>query len=350
MKIMKKITALLLTAAMCLSFTACSDDGIAMEIEGQEIPAGIYIIQQLSALNEAVDSEDYNAEIGMWDNEIDGKPIIEWVEDKAMENMKVYGQINKMFDEANLELDEDALDAIDYAVETYWPTYEAAYQKIGISKSSYELYETNNQKYKMLFLHYYGENGTEPIKDEDLKDYYATDFAQFQVIGFSTLDPKTFTALEGTAKQAVKENAQAYLKRAQDGEDMVDLINERAAEYAKELGEDAPEVDESADYIYTIKKDTDSYYVSSDVAADIFSSVDIGEIALLDDNNGYYVVKRLEVSPDQEDFEELRNTLLADLKNDDFVEILTAKSADLDVKLHEKSIKRYKVKKLDKLF
>lgn len=350
MNIMKKIVALLLVAAMCISFTACGDDGIAMEINGEEIPAGVYILQQISALNSATQSEEFDSTLkDIWDNELEGKSLAEWVKDEAMKDMQIYGQVEKMFDEYGLTLSEDDLNAIAYTVETYWPNYESTYQKVGISKSSYELYETNNYKYQKLFLYYYGENGTEPVSDDELKEYYSTDFAQFQMIAFSTLNRETYEEMESADKAKVKATAQSYLDRAKNGEDMVDLINERTIEYAAETDQETPEIDESATYITTVKKDTSSYYVSDTIRDEVFSNVDIGEIVLLTDDSGYYVVKRLEVSTDTEDFEDLRDSLLSELKSEDFLTVVTDLSSEITLDLHDSSIKRYKVKKLDKI-
>ena len=137
-------------------------------------------------------------------------------------------------------------------------------------------YQTNQYKYNLLFQKYYGEDGTEPITDDDLMEYYQTDFAQFQMISFSTLDPSTYEAMDDAEKEEVKEKAESYLQRAQDGEDMVTLINERAKEYAEERGQEEPEIDETQTYVRTIKKDTSSYYVSDDVRDAIFSQAEIG--------------------------------------------------------------------------
>ncbi len=351
MNFAKKITAFLLTAMLCISLTSCGDDGVAAEFDGQEIPAGVYILQQVMALNEAQQSENYDSSLeDIWDNTIEDKSLEEWVNEKALEYLKNYVAVEQWFDEEGLTLSEEDLESIDYTVESTWPNYEDSYNDIGIAESSYELYQTNQYKYNLLFQKYYGEDGTEPITDDDLMEYYQTDFAQFQMISFSTLDPSTYEAMDDAEKEEVKEKAESYLQRAQDGEDMVTLINERAKEYAEERGQEEPEIDETQTYVRTIKKDTSSYYVSDDVRDAIFSQAEIGEPILLSDDNGYYVIKRQEVSPTEDDFEELKESLLYDLKGEDFQDIVTQRGKEVSVSLHDDSIKDYKATKLSKLF
>lgn len=350
MNIAKRITAFLLGAVMCISLTSCGDDGVAAELGETEIPAGVYILQQVIAFNEAQQAEGYDSSLkDIWENKIEEKPLEDWINEKALEYLKNYAAVEQWFEEEGMTLSEEDQESIDYTVESTWSTYEKKYNQIGIAKSSYELYQTNQYKYSLLFKKYYDKDGTEPISDEDLKEYYQTDFAQFQMISFSTLDPSTYEALDDTKKAEVKEKAEAYLKRAQDGEDMVALINERAKEYAKERGQDEPEIDEEQTYVRTIKKDTSSYYVSDDIRDNIFSQAKIGEPILLSDSNGYYVVKRREVSPSEDDFTELKDSLLFDLKGDAFKEIVTKKGEEVTLKLHEASIKDYKATKLSKL-
>lgn len=350
MNFAKKITAFLLTAMLCFSLTSCGDDGVAAEFDETEIPAGVYILQQVIAFNDAQQSEDYDSSLeDIWDNKIEEKSLEDWINEKALQYLKNYAAVEKWFDEEGLTLSEEDLESIDYSVESTWSTYEDKYTDLGIAKSSYELYQTNQYKYTLLFKKYYGENGTEPVSDDDLKEYYQTDFAQFQMISFSTLDPSTYEEMDDTQKAEVKTKAEDYLKRAQDGEDMVDLINERSKEYAQELGQEEPEIDETQTYVRTIKKDTSSYYVSDDVRDDIFSEAKIGEPILLSDENGYYVIKRQEVSPTEDDFAELKESLLYDLKGEDFENIVTEKGSETEIKLHDNSIKRYKVEKLSKL-
>lgn len=345
MTLFKKISALLLTAVLCFSMTACTDTSYAMTQGESKVPAGIYILNQLTAFNEAQQHEDYDSSKDVLDNTIEEVSITDWVNERAKELTKEYQAVEAWFAENELSLDDEDLESIEYTVDTNWKTYGSEYTEIGIAKSSYTALVTNGYKQQALFDSYYAEGGTEEISDDDLMAHFESDFALVKTIAFSTLNSDG-EAMSDDDKKAVEEKAKTYLEKANSGKDMDELINERTLEYAEENDQETPEIDEDADYMQVVKKGESSFYISQKLNTAIFESSKVGEASLLSDDNAYYVVMRYDPKEHEESFDEMRSSLLYDLKGDDFQEVLDGMAEELKVTWNDGALKKFKVKKL----
>ena len=352
--LLKKASAAVLAAALCLSLASCGDTSYIAQAEGETIPAGIYILAQYYALGEAQSTEGYDSTLeDIWDNQLDGKPLETWVNDRAVELLQRYVEVEKEFVDQGLELDQDTLDSIATQVENYWASGEELYENIGVSQDSYELYLTNNQKYYELFDAYYGEGGTEEIPDEDLMAHYEGNYAEFKMISFSKTDSSGET-LDDEAMAELEDTANSYLQRAQDGEDFDALIAERADEVAEANGTDSTDTSDEEDSseevnnMMMIRKDEASYVVSTSVANAIFDEAQIGAPILLSDDYGYYVVLRYDVTEDEETYAQMRQTVLLDLKQEDYDAVLLENAQSLDLVLNESAVNRYSPKKIVK--
>ena len=349
----KRVLAAALAGAVCLPLASCGDTSYIAQTGEETIPAGIYILAQYYALGEVSGVEGYDATLeNIWDNQLEGKPLETWVDDRAMELLRQYAEVEKEFAEQGLELDEDTLDSIAGQVDSYWESGEDLYRNIGVSRDSLEQYMTNNQKYYELFNAYYGEGGAEEIPDEDLMAHYEGNYAEFKMISFSKYDSETGEELEGDALEQVEETANGYLARAQEGEDFDALIAARADELAAESGEEdasgEEEADEEVNNMMMIKKDEASYTVSESLSNAIFDEAEIGEPVLLSDDYGYYVVLRYDVTADEDTYQQMRQTVLLDLKQEDYDAVLQENAQSLDMTVNEAAVSRYSPKKIVK--
>ena len=349
MKIIKKISAVLLTAAMCLSLASCSDTSYSAKSEGEAIPAGVYILAQYNALSEAMSTEGYDSTLkDVWDNKLDGKSLQTWVNDRAAEMLRQYAEVEKEFKAEGLELDEDTLKSVESQVESYWSAGEELYENIGISKDSYLLYMTNTQKYYELFNAYYGTGGKEEISDEALEAHYKDNYAQFKMISFSKTD-SSGQDLDADALAALKKEADEYLAKAKDGEDFDALIAQRKKETsAGTESSDEEEEESETNNMMMVKKDEASLYVSSKLSTAIFEDAKIGEPILLSDDNAYYVVLRYNVTDDAETYQQIRQSVLYDLKGDDYDSVLEKNAENLDFEMNEAAVKKFSPKKIVK--
>lgn len=336
-----------MVATMCLSFTACADTSYAMTADGNKIPAGLYILYQLNAVNQAKNNEDFDSSLEkVWDNKIEDKPMADWVNEKTVELVKGHQENENLFEELGLSFSAEEKTQISKTVEQNWPMYEETYKDYGIGKSSYQLMLTNQMKYSAIFDAYYGEGGSEEVTEDTLKSYYYDNFTQAQILAFSTIDSATSKIMEDADKEVMKNTADSYFERAQGGESMVDLINDYNAQQAVVAGKEPPTVDETQKFITTLKKDQTSYNVSETLNKAIFDAAFNTPIMVTEDN-GYYIIYRHDIK-ENDSFTTLKSSLLQDMKQEDFDKMLAEKAEDIEIVENTAAIKKYKPTKLIK--
>ena len=94
MKFIKRATTAILAAVMCLSFSSCGDTSYIAKAEGETIPAGLYILSQYAALAEAQQTSGYDSSLkNIWDNKLENKSLKNWVNDRALELVKQYAEV-----------------------------------------------------------------------------------------------------------------------------------------------------------------------------------------------------------------------------------------------------------------
>lgn len=348
MKFIKRATTAILAAVMCLSFSSCGDTSYIAKAEGETIPAGLYILSQYAALAEAQQTSGYDSSLkNIWDNKLENKSLKNWVNDRALELVKQYAEVEKEFKAEGLELDEDTIKEVDNTVESNWASVESLYTAIGVAKESYRSYLLNQQKYYEIFDAYYGEGGKEEISDDSLTAHYQENYAQFKAISFSKTD-SAGKDLDASALVELKNKADQYLERAKAGEDFDELIAQRKKEISTDTSDTEEEEDQEVNNMIMIKKDEASWYVSNKLSNAVFEEAEIGEPILLSDDNAYYVVLRYNVTDDEETYQKMRQSVLLDLKQDDFDEMLMTNAKSLDFTLNESAAKRYDPKKIEK--
>lgn len=348
MSYLKKLTAVCLLFIMCVSITSCGDTSWAMEIDGQKPPAGLYILYQYIALNDAKQHEDFNSELkDIWDNQIEDKKIADWINEQAAQTLKEHVEIDNLFSEANMELTQEQQETLDYSVKQNWPSNEATFRKFGVAESSYRLMLENSIKYQQLFNAHYGEGGPEEVPEADLMTEYEQNYASVHVITFS-LKNSSNEDLSEEEKQAVQEKEQTYLQRLQDGEDIATLIKEYAKEQAVAQDQEEPaDEDINTDPRIIQKGEVNIYnYLPETINTSIFETVNIDEPVILNDTSADYLVLKHDITQDTKTFEDLKPALLSSLKNDDFEVIIADKANELSVTNNDNALKQFKPSKL----
>ena len=102
---LKKFTGLLLCAALALSMAACkfTTPAVVMTVEGEDIPAGLYLMYQYQAYSSAKSKlEDKSAKV--LKSEIEGVKAEEWIHNETVASAKRYVWVEKAFAEAELEM------------------------------------------------------------------------------------------------------------------------------------------------------------------------------------------------------------------------------------------------------
>ena len=286
---------------------------------------------------ENAESVDVN---NLWKNNLDGKSLNDWITEETKQSVLDYFAVLQQFNALGFSFDEADQALIDQEVENYWSQDQDAYEETGVSKESIRLQVESRYRSRMIFDSIYGEGGEKEVSDDELKTYYAENYNHIQYFSISTKD------LEGEDLQKRKDLANDMITRARDGEDFVSLLKETEATLLEENGtaqEDLPTRED--DYFdYTISSSTESYYPEELVSAVKEMAADDVKVVITDD--ALLLVKKLDPMADEENFQQNRESILSEAKNDEFMETVSQWAESVEVTFNDAALKRYSAKKM----
>ncbi|MDD6237798.1 MAG: hypothetical protein PUB00_10550 [Clostridiales bacterium] len=385
MKMMKRIAAGLIAVSALLSLAACKDTTWSYKIDDTTITSGMYIAYQINAYMEAYGKVEDNTK-DILSQKIDDKTAEVWINERVAELCKTYVAVEKKFDELGLTLSDSDKNKLNVQISNYWNYYSSTYEPNGAGQTSLKKILTNSYKSNMIFKKYYDKDGLEAVNDADLKTKLGEDYAQLKYIKMEMVDAEG-NKLKTEGKAELKKKAEAYLARLKKGENIDDLIKDYAKVVEEEknaasassstssdstssaasassadtssvastsstaftasTSSDATSSDteeESDPNLVVVNKEDDS--LSDKFIKGVFETAKIGEPLIIEDDENYYVAIKYDITKDEDVFTDYRDTLLYDLKGDDFEAMQKEWYKDYKVDTNEASIKRYKLSKL----
>lgn len=382
---MKRIAAGLIAVSALLSLAACKDTTWSYKIDDTTITSGMYIAYQINAYMEAYGKVEDNTK-DILSQKIDDKTAEVWINERVAELCKTYVAVEKKFDELGLTLSDSDKNKLNVQISNYWNYYSSTYEPNGAGQTSLKKILTNSYKSNMIFKKYYDKDGLEAVNDADLKTKLGEDYAQLKYIKMEMVDAEG-NKLKTEGKAELKKKAEAYLARLKKGENIDDLIKDYAKVVEEEknaasassstssdstssaasassadtssvastsstastasTSSDATSSDteeESDPNLVVVNKEDDS--LSDKFIKGVFETAKIGEPLIIEDDENYYVAIKYDITKDEDVFTDYRDTLLYDLKGDDFEAMQKEWYKDYKVDTNEASIKRYKLSKL----
>lgn len=277
-KILSALTALAL-AAGAVSFGGCSQNvSYAMEVDGEQIAAGLYILYSGQALSSAQakvleDNPDLDtsAEGFSYDDQTIGDlSFREYVKQEAVNYCKRHVAVNRLFDELNIPIEADEKKNLDDSINEQWDldvaswseylpyvgshkTLGSYYESIGVSKSSLREFLTNSYKASKIFNYYYGEGGIEEVPKADKEKWIDENYALVRYFGVSITDSDGKVIESKTQLAILEKLAQEYVDNLNNGEHYKDVYDEYQA-YVSE--QKAAEADTSSEADTAAPEDT----------------------------------------------------------------------------------------------
>lgn len=375
MSISKKISSCLLCSALAISLAACNnnlvgdDISYAAVIDGAKIPAGVFISKQMDAYYEAMyyidpadtaaetttastDAAETTATTAFTDKVIEGKAVRDWINDKATEEICKYAAVESKFDELGLTFMDNEKEKVTIYMDSMWEAYGKYYEELGVSENSQILINLNSQKESLLFKYFYGEGGEKEIPESDIKAYLTDNNARINYIKMELKDGEG-NLLKSDGKAEIMEMAKDYVQRAQDGEDFNALLKEyndyyeglknAAAGTTEDTAEDTAE-EALPDNTTVIYKDGSS--PSEAVVSKVFDgSVNVGDVVIVEEDEVYYVVTKLDLFADEEYYANNELTARYSLKGEEFEAMVDGWVEAQTVEKNEAAYKKYKIEK-----
>ncbi len=403
-KIFKRIMAVLTAAAVAASLSGCVDNGYIMTVDGMEIRNGIYLSllqtsistanSKVEEQNEAEDdssdtsdssessetsdtSSDTDSETegvtSIFDSVIDGKSYSDWIISDTRDAVKRFVGIQRECERLGIALtDEEQTDIIN-EVKEQWEDTTIAYYGLGFANWG-EYYETLgigleslkelslvDELNEKLFLYHYDRGGDWAVSDEEFSEKANEDYAGYNLITLQYLDYNGDPLILDEEYQEVKDRANEYAERINDGESLIDVMydyylyeaqNDARAdaeasysedndegltmeEYVEKAAEEASveRAEDEREFDEFISKDNSA--VTDELTDFIFSLPTDGKAYVLEGTTSAYVVVRKSVL-DLENWETYyRTDILREMKGDEFDSKMDIICQNFDVKQND---------------
>ena len=375
MKIIKKITALVLVVLMIMATAGCSTKAEwSFKTDNKELAVGVYIYSLYSAYSEAAnlasELEDYNSEESFLNLEIQGEDddapmkAEQWIVERAKKICRTMLAVEDDAKTYDIKISSDILSSIDAAAESDWTLgpnyqyyaalgyastpYESLLYPLGVSFDSfkYSYYIANQLQYE-LFCKLYKEGGDKAVSDEELKEFFYDNYTSYKYFTVSLTNTEededgnsSAVAMTDSEKKAIKKQIQAYIDDVNSGEKTWDDIR---AEYMedKELESDPSyantEVLENSTVSDEVKE------LLADLAEGKADMVEVGS----DTSAVLYVVYKTPLADVEEDnlgTDDAAEAVLIQYKSDEYAEYLEEKAAAMSISENTSVINKYKPK------
>ena len=204
----KQFISLALAVMMLLGVTGCamSTPSSVGTIGGVDIPAGVYLLAQYNAYNTASSA----AELATGETASDVKAVLkaqctgtigdeevttdgaDYVSRLTLRSLQYYAAVEKKFQELGGVLDDAATAEAAQRADSLWESNGDLYTANGIGKASLETYLLNAQKAQACLELIYGENGSNPVTEQEYLDYITNDCAYLESVQLPLFDQSTY--------------------------------------------------------------------------------------------------------------------------------------------------------------
>lgn len=344
----KKIAAFGTAALLSVSLFGCTlkTPSTVGSIGGVEIPAGLYLLGQYNAYEQASTQVEDSKKVlasKIKDSEQTGA---EYVQQETLKFIELYAATEARFTQLQGELTEEDQTAIDTQVDTLWTQNQQAYEKNGIGRASLEKHVANIVKQNALLELIYGNAGDAAVSDEELSRWIEANYVRGDYINLPLIDFNNYIMLteDQTAQmKTVADEAAA----AVNGGKTLDEIAEDTLKKAYEItgGTYSADVLASSLGTTTFSPSQMSYY--GEEAETAMKNAKTGEATVVNIGTSLLVLVRSDkVLGADYTLEANRDNALSAMKADELEQELRAEGAAAQHQLDESAMKTYSANKV----
>ena len=341
MNVVKKGLAFGMALMMAGSMAACAggDTTWAAKAGDLTVPAGVYISQVMNAYYTVAaelpqDTKDPLKE------QIDGVLASDKMISDAKANLNKFIAVEQKFNELGLTMSDADTTLVNQMADSYWQYLGEGYQANGFSKDSYVMMTANDQKRQLIFNAIYGEGGSEAVPEQELKDKFYNDFAKIILIPLNFSQSEDAEQKESDNKKA-REIVDKYLKQAQAGKDMEEIVYEAQKEVTGNEELEKPEPGTSFSFL---SKENTNY---DQKVIDAVFGAENGVPTVVETESSIYLFQRYDITENENDFTSRKEALIQLLRADEFNAKLDEWAAAVSgVTYNDASFKRYTPDKL----
>lgn len=370
----KKAACAVLAAALAFSLCGC-DRGYIMTVDGMDIRNGVYLLllrteysaaktkhsEETSAA--AADTSDTSSaeSLPITEEQIEGKNGSQWIKDETRLAVLRHVAVQRKCEEYGIKLTDEELKNISDKISETWdaenqylqyvygyPTLGEYYESQGVAKESVIEVNKVNELQTKLFEYYYGEGGELEVDEETFTKYLKENYSMVKMYKFAYKDAAGNDLETDADKNAVKEKAQEYADRLNNGESAAEVFYDIELEAAEESAKAKAETDykednedglSKEDWIKkqieaanVTKKESDDELNSvvvkensalGEAATDyVFAAADDGKANVFADDSGVYLIEKVDMTKQEKWLSDNKVMVLAEIKGDEYQNML----------------------------
>ena len=347
----KKVAAVFMAGAMAASLAGCADDSWSAKDDTQTLAAGVYIYNLYSAyqeaqnkvMMEALSSGNSSGSTDFYSQQIDGKSVTQWMQDKAILKTKETLYLDAKMKAEGIEWTEEDQKNTEEAGTSVWAQQKNTLEAFGISKDSFlKAYSLYNAKYLKIFQSIYGEGGTEAVSDQDLEEFFLDSYSEYRYFSKSltTKDDSGNTQnLSDDEISAIEKEFEEYAKQVTDGDKTPEEV---ASAYQASEGLESSPLNGSVTL-------TDNIVLSSDLQT-AYDEMKEGEARAIKSGTSYYFLYKGKIKDhlDEMSTEDGRMSVLAAMKQDEFQERMEQETGEYSCTIYDAAVNSYQPNRFDK--
>ena len=248
---MRKFTAAAAAFALAATITSCSapeaitfgkSSQTALTVDGYEIPAGIFVYNEIYAYNSAAytlyaQNGTYPSQKDVESATIENTDAAEWIQNQATDFCKdfvvterEFAQIGDTLTEEEVQLVKDTLDSNEN---------KEVFTENGVGKDSLKAIIENSYKQKHVFDHYFGLDSEFGCTEDELKEYFKDRTVRVNYLSISLKDSDG-EDLDADTKHELDNKIKNYLREINEEPDdlaKMQKLNECRDDYQEFVAE-----------------------------------------------------------------------------------------------------------------
>lgn len=350
MKRLKKLALGAVALIMAAALSACSDTSWVFDYSGEKIPAALYIAYTMTAYQQIPYHEEFSSSNEILKQTLEGKDATAWIKDEARKSSARYAAVLKKWNELEMSFTEEEDASLTLMLDASWANSGPVFERNGVSKETYRKLWESSRREEKLFTKYYDKDGIEEVKNEDLMVHFQENFASVAIFRMALYQGDDLTEAQLTENERTQERAQEYVEMLGEGRtfgEIYDLFyhDEVGASHDAKNEEDViPEEDSMKTWV---RREDDANYPQK-VTDTIFNEMKPGDSKyIVDEDKGYYyIVKRFDMNDAESSFDDMRTTILQDVKGDDFEAMVQSWTDELTETVNQSAVRRYNPKNI----
>ncbi|MBR5783335.1 MAG: peptidylprolyl isomerase [Clostridia bacterium] len=331
-----RIICFVLIAVLSISLCGCVNKNTwAVRYGEHTVSAGMFVYQLQQQKSNYLSSNSLTESNDIWNEEYDDEYTIgDYIQLLTLQSLVSNITWRAQFERLGLSFTEEEQANIDASIaeliensggEDY---VRNALKENGIGYDEFvELVYYDTQKILKVVDYYFGAAGLEPVPEQEIKDYFADNYARCKHILISTQDSSGST-LTGNDMKDARAEAQSVYEMAKNADDAAfDAL-------IKEYNDDEGVSTYPDGYVFTTGEMVDEFEKAA-------FDMDVGETRLVQSDYGYHVIRKLTLDDKNVFTEEIRKKMLMSLKNVEISELFSAWMDETPCDINQSVVRKY---------